>query len=469
MLCRMFQAASLIHSTESSSILRVISWNIGSLQTNPFEFWQAPGSSMRSFQDKLDGSLRRSTIKVEEVVSQDMMNEILGTILDESQSKIMLDIYKTLKLDTLHELITNPLIGLKRYVSLSDRVLRDHARYGRRPSLITGYSGDISSIEVWWPQYVHFMRNVNPWELLRDHDISKFGLSGLSTFELEHFKVFQLVHLILTDAAFIRIAENIPGWNSAVNEFNIVSEAKFDRISQIIESTNADVICLQEVDITALHRFDAYDLFKPPESNGKQDSLILLRKDKFKSSHSISVVRSVASAGDLVLLKSVHIPTGREIVVGSYHGDANGRTTIPFLSSLGSMRNIPDTVIIGSDTNAHANEELENKLSFEQLTNFTMHAEWKLSNPNGEVTTKSCRTFMQAQSHKGHHVSDIHYQSDPKDQILVRGDVRIVGSGIDFTGDGDDTVIPIPSARFPSDHALVWATLDLGTSHDDEL
>ncbi len=467
MLCRMLKSASLMHCTQAIS-LRVISWNLGSLQTNPFEFWQVPGSNVRSIQDKLDESLRRSTVvHVEDVVNVSMMNDVIETIPEILQRRIMLDVYDSLKGLSLHELITNPQIGEKRFVSFADRILRDHPTYGRRPSLISGYSGDISSIEVWWPEYMQFMRNVNPFDLLKEHDISKYGQSGLSPFELEHFKLLQLVHLILTDAAFVRIAENVLNWRSVVNDFNRLSDSRFERISEIIQSKRADVVCLQKVDAGALKPLKGYNAFLPTESNGKQDSVILLRTGRFESTERIIVDRNIASAGNLVLLKSVHVPTGQELVIGSYHGDANGRTTIKFLSSVVNIRNLPQTLIIGSDTNAHASEELTNKLSFTQLRNHAIYANWQLSNPDGHVTTRSCRTFLQAQSHKGHHVSDIHYQSDPKDQILIRDDLRIIASGVDFTGEGNDAAVPIPSPVFPSDHALVSANLDLGFSYSD--
>ena len=276
------------------------------------------------------------------------------------------------------------------------------------------------------------------------------------------------MYLAIADAALISVAEHVVGWQEVASELLAIFDNKFRMISDVISAQKPDVVCLQEVDMQSFVSMPEYNLYTPSESSGKQDSVILLRKDLFTDATPLSLEASIVGPGDLTLLKASVRKSGERLMIASYHGDANGISTIPFLEALHSFKTkyFPDcALIIGSDTNAHFSvENGSNKLSFSKLKEFTDDHQWLLANSHPHVTTRSCRTFFQAQAHKGHHEQDIMYASDPKDNIII-DDFTIKSSGIFF---GSSINQPIPSEELPSDHALVWAEIEI-LKHRSEL
>jgi len=235
-------------------------------------------------------------------------------------------------------------------------------------------------------------------------------------------------------------------WAEAAAAQLAIFAKKFDIVNTILKYHNPDVICLQEVDWKSLSQMEDYEIFTPSESNGKQDSVILLRKGLWKDVQSESLERTLVTA----TLRA----TGEKVIIASYHGEANGITTIPFRHAMRAfmVAKCPDCVlIIGSDTNAHtAPEPSSRKLSFSHLQDFAASQNWLLANTPPVVTTRSCRTLFQAQSHKGQDQDDIIYASDPKDNIMIdKASISAFSSNTN----------PIPNSEFPSDHAQLWAKI----------
>ena len=110
--------------------LKVVTWNLGALQTSLFEFWQEEGSHLRHVQDQLDQVLRSKTnVLLLEIVTHEMIHE-LSELSNSGKSDILHDAYRSLADRSVHAFLTNPEIGRKRFVSMPDRVLREHPQVG---------------------------------------------------------------------------------------------------------------------------------------------------------------------------------------------------------------------------------------------------------------------------------------------------------------------------------------------------
>ena len=431
--------------------IKVASWNVGALQTNPLEFWQPTNSKHRQVQENLDQALQGlgRTIQISDIVSAQMIQDILALDDFGPNMEVIGDVFESIKTISVHAYLTDKNIGRKRFVSMADRLLRD------RPSLISSKRAP-PGISTWWPDYLNYLQETKPIVngILKSHNSPKYGDQGFSKFDKEYYRELQLLHLAIADACHVFLAGTVPLVGNMIAELGDQFGTKFTAIKEILTNHSPDVICLQEVDFFAFQPLLGFDFYRPPASNGKQDSLILLRQGIFDNVSEVHLGSSVVGPGDLVLLTCRQIRSSKSTLIASYHGETNGTTTLPLLEAIHSLSSAYESVIVGSDTNAHY-ESGGSKLEFAELERFTSKMHWKLSN-NANPTTRSCRTFFQAQAHKGHHMSEIHFDSDPKDNIIVGGGARIESSGIFF---GPDCEAPIPNERFPSDHALAWAVV----------
>ena len=442
------------------AVIRVLSWNVGSLQTNPLEFWQPVGSTVRGVQDKLDRALRESkSTLMRDVFTESMLRDIPG------YSAVFQTIHSEFATRSLHAFITDPLIGHKRLVSMPDRVMREFSPFGKRPSLITGYSEPFSSMEHWWAVYLEFMKTVDPlYSVLRGYQTAKYGTSVVSENEIANYKEYQLVYLVAADAALTFLGLRAPEMSAALSMMNSVFARKFEIIYHHLRRHDADVVCLQEVDVSELMNFDFADYISvlPQRSSGKQDSVILLRASVFTQVEPIE--HDLGGIGDLTLVGAVHTATGRRLRIASYHGDTNGQSTIPTITTM--LSGVLDPFVIGIDANTHAKSS-PGKLAFDDFKAFIHDSDLRLCNAAGSPTTMSARSFFQAQSHKGSHASDFEVAADPKDNIIITRDFQIADSGVDFTGERNPDPRLIPNEGFPSDHAIVWAQLELAAQNSE--
>lgn len=159
MLKRLFAVIGVKHMASS---LKVVTWNLGALQTSPFEFWHPEGSKVRHIQHKLDQSLQsKIDLKISDIFDESKVKSLSG-LVESDKLHVITERYRSLAKKSVHAFLTDPEIGRKRFVSMADRVLRDHPVFGLRPSLVTGNTGGATSIEEWWPLYLSFLRNTDP-------------------------------------------------------------------------------------------------------------------------------------------------------------------------------------------------------------------------------------------------------------------------------------------------------------------
>ena len=447
-------------SAISASNIKVVSWNLGSLQTNPFEFWQPQDSSMRQLQSRIDSSISEyHKIPLTIVFTRNMFQDLLPGNSD---------LYDIIIGDrSAGSLLTDPEIGQKRFVSMPDRVTRALQGLGTRPSVMTGFEGDCESFDQWWRLYLDFMRKGDVFKkVLKEYDEGKYERAGLTEIEKSYYREFQLVMLAAADAVLMQIALAHPGWQTDVKRMNNVFSTKFERVLEILAFHNPDVVCLQEVDVFDYPRFpsDEFHVLTDPVAAGKQTSVVLLRRNIFTSPETISFKADFLADEDLLVVKTQHVKSGRQLTVASFHGDTRGKTTLPTLRLI--LDKSDGDIIIGMDANTHTMGS-DGKLVSHELVKFLKSNAYHISNPNAHPTTRSSRTFVQPQSHKGSHEAQLLVSEEPKDWIAASKSIVISSSGIDFTGRAEEVDDYIPNARFPSDHALVFGEVIIGRRTDE--
>ncbi|KAF4749216.1 hypothetical protein FOZ62_024275, partial [Perkinsus olseni] len=156
--------------------------------------------------------------------------------------------------------------------------------------------------------------------------------------------------------------------------------------------------------------------------------------------------RQGLASGDLSVAV-VTTPNDNPLLLASFHGDTNGRLTIPTLRVLSSL-GLP--LLAGVDANCYANATSGNLAVVDFLKAVT---DTGLYHTQPLTTTRNLRTPLQAQSAKTNVLDE-----NPKDYILLtNAGMTIEKSSVDDGGSGRHS---LPNLRFPSDHAIVKAEID---------
>jgi len=178
------------------------------------------------------------------------------------------------------------------------------------------------------------------------------------------------------------------------------------------------------------------------------------------------VDQSALQHGDLLLFTAVH-KDQTPFLIASFHGDANGRSTIPVISAVASVLGKQPqncTLVFGMD----ANVTLTPKAGMQDVDGFLAHCHslrlkscWTHAIKIEECcTTCSARTFLQPQLNKAVRGAQLCIgDANPKDHIIVQSErFNVVSCFKDSTGErrfveGEC----LPSLQFPSDHGIVAA------------
>lgn len=180
--------------------------------------------------------------------------------------------------------------------------------------------------------------------------------------------------------------------------------------------------------------------------------------------------------------------TGGRFILASFHGDTNGLASVPVIDAVdkftklldvnlptpsaeNGLPRLPPTLVFGLDANTHVTHSAGKR---QGVFEFVAHLQkiqlatcWGTQIDPKINTTYNARTFLQPQLNKAVRMCDMESSpltdKHPKDHIVFGSNsfsTQIVQR--DNTGDGqfiDDT--PFPTMSFPSDHALVCATLEM--------
>jgi len=330
-----------------------------------------------------------------------------------------------------------------------------------RPAVTTPYTGWGASLEDWWVAWTTFIFSEQAYEKIIPHPV-KYQ-TGLNEMELEFSQPLQIFHLALFDGILMHMLNTVaPGWMET-KRLLLTSDRVGLSIEILVDSYGSfDALLLQEVSRAAgsliKERLPDFHVIGGG-SGGNNNSLVLARKSYFTE-----VVDETAtfapklpiSCGDacVVLARSVN---GEQVVLASYHSDCDGKMTLPFIDAF-VQHTAGRMCLLGIDGNMTSDPEKGrlNSMSFRKaIVAHGLHS----CLPEDVWTTYKARTFMQPQFQKAVLSTKLKDDADlgPKDHILATAPSYFVSVARDTTGTHQFIDAPLPTERFPSDHAIVAA------------
>ena len=413
-------------------------------------------------------------------------------VLDSNSLKILDDIWhndlKNRKI--VSEFLKDASFGEKRLISMPERVTASiKSLFGKevfRPSPITGFPHEMGDIAIWWGVWKNFMFHTPvcirgksatcPFALLQTIPRAKYP--ALTPEEEAASRPLQALCLALFDAALTWLLSALAPdtWQPLRNDLHrALHEDKPARCVAILQEhyAAADVVFIQEASEAFAARAGAsldHHVLRPAGADGRrrQMSLVLLRRGAFD----LSTVRDVTAdvlerlarpcvePGDLCAV-TVSSARGGRLLLASFHGDSDGRSTAPVLAALDGLarERLPGhTLLVGLDANPPAGGDgaLAAAAAAAGLASC-----WE--GAAGAWTTRKARTPLQPQLHKaaprGSALAPAHARL--ADWLLFRP-AQLAPRAVarDNTGRGRFDAGAggvMPSRAFPSDHAVVAA------------
>jgi hypothetical protein len=477
--------------------LNVVSWNTAAPNNNPFEFWSMHEN--KEYDDMMCAVQKCLDCPAElDVALNDVFTNSMYEVL-----RLELSYQGMQDLDALDEIwnsnmkhrkaitgfLKDTSFGDKRLISMPDRMtssiktLSGQERF--RPSPITGITEDMRDIPTWWSLWKKYMFETsvcvrgkhvtNVFSLLQKIPRAKYP--ALTEAEEAVSRSLQTLCLALFDAVFTFLLSKIAPetWQPLKRSLHkALFENKASSCVSILQSQyyDADVIFVQEASEAFAARAGVclnHHVLRPSGVDGRrcQMSLILVKKGMFEHSSAHDLTNKVlddlavkcVDKGDLCLFK-IRSKQG-QFLLASFHGDSNGRSTGPVLAALDTLarESYPDhTLIFGLDANLTGEaSDLDSLLAEKSLSSC-----WEGQDLRSLWTTYNARTHLQPQLHKAVGLSDVldRRHMRLKDWILFYdAQLAIKSVSRDNTGTGGFVTRVMPSQAFPSDHAIVCATL----------
>jgi hypothetical protein len=247
-------------------------------------------------------------------------------------------------------------------------------------------------------------------------------------------------------------------------------------IGNYAKTLKPDVIFLTEVGFGLQQSLisgmsDEYWYAKHPDastatSKKKEFNLILFRKDKFQGA------TGAPEAGGFDVAELLMVPVkglgGEDYLLGAFHGQSSGSTSIRATNVILERAGENAKVIAGMDANVINAEarEIEQFASYTTFDDYNSNLESKglgtssaaLSDMN---TCKKVRTIVNTQLQKAVRLADASSSMDknPKDHTIFKKDQLEVVNAIKINSPSDGTYdddLVFPTANFPSDHGLLF-------------
>eukprot|EP00802_Teleaulax_amphioxeia_P005775 Tamp_05779.p1 GENE.Tamp_05779~~Tamp_05779.p1 ORF type:complete len:578 (+),score=107.65 Tamp_05779:81-1736(+) len=506
--------------------LRVATWNVAAINNNPFEYWITyPDAKyvelMQGVQEFVSAPGARD-VPVHEVFTDSMAKELF-TELASRQIAGLSEVetlwgqqYRGRKI--ISEFIKDKALGKKRLASMPDRVTNtiQTADGGKalRPTVINCYQDSLPTMDTWWERWKGFMfqtklpakgkdteaKMLQPFEMLQPILQSKYP--DITLEEQAVSIPLQTLCMAIFDAILVHMLLHVgrDSWQPIrTNICEALNRHKNDKIKEILKKTYFDshVIMLQET----ASAFVA-DLRNDPEISGKylvvspagasakrdQNSLILLDKRAFVVSSVTEVTdkilkhdetKAISAPGDVLAITAT--TSGHQtLLLVSFHGDTNGLATKPLVSAImqalrSDFSENPPALVLGMDGNTYKKhsdsyqgvEDLQHMLVALGLSSI-----WGDTPDPLKPTTCNARTYLQPQLNKAVSKEETFTKGDVnlKDWIVFRkGEFASINGTVvrDNQGTGHYTErMVFPTLDFPSDHAVVAATLvEVNESH----
>lgn len=479
--------------------IEVLSWNVASINKNPFEFWlETKDAGYNKLMDKVEQIITnpgKKNISVSDVFSEKMFQKLYKKVegIDKQWGKgawIVQQSWNEYKKMKIFDFIMNDDIGEKRLVSMPDRVtanIETAKGTKHRPTAINNYIGKLKDLDSWYHLWFQFMFEedfVDPKTqgvekaFRKLVPISKDKYPALDKDEAENSLQLQVLALAIFDAAMVYLMTltNPKKWLKVKKKmFKVVDKKKIPMIVNTLKKKyiSTDVMFLQEVSeqvMTALKADPklkkAFHFVSPKDFDAarNQNSIALLSKEHFDDEIQVqdvpSSVDDIVGRGDLLLIWCKSLKYDIRYQLASFHGDTGGLSTVKVLNALkkdlDARENSSEVVALwGMDANAYSQDK-KNVLKVaefhEAYTKHGMRTSWgtqkeELAGDKFPRTTLNARTFCQPQLNKA--VARANYElnekceNNPKDYILFRasGAMRQKGEGyLDNVGRGPLTI-----------------------------
>jgi len=510
-------------------VLKAATWNIAAINNNPFEYWITHDDPeynllMAGVQAFISDPGERD-VPVSEVFSAEHFSALHGLMAEQDWTG----------LDKVSEFWHNDLsnrkivsgfmkdksLGDKRLASMPDRVTNtiDTADQGRvfRPTVISCYSGDLSSQQAWWKAWSDFMfrtplrlpgknssdapKETIAAELLGPIKRAKYPAI---TEEEEAISIpLQTLCAAVFDSILVHIVNTVSpsgAWQTIkAGVLAALYDNKLQRTLEILAAGKHDILFVQEASSSfpAAVSADTSPLCAShfvvaPEAKSKSDqnSLLLLSRAAFDEASVVELTNKAlglcstsdapVAAGDLLAI-SVKAKAGgpadlaaadgaqTSYLLASFHGDTNGLASLPVLQAVHALaQSMPEHLLIfGLDANTAIKGKpgkIQGVEEFaEAFTSLGYSSCWGSSLDASNYTTYCARTFLQPQLQKACALEERATKGDrnPKDFVLFSASLWTVETvGRDNTGEGrfEDEMV-LPTLAFPSDHALLAATI----------
>jgi hypothetical protein len=420
--------------------------------------------------------------------------------------------YKNRKI--ISEFIKDDLIGLKRLVSMPDRVTNTISlstkENAMRPTVINCYMESIDTSQKWWTQWKQFMFQKKlpvldkyPSDMLSSIKHAKYP--SITEEEEAISLPLQTMSLAIFDAILVHMMNSIDKkWTNIRHEIcTSLNINKTPRVIDILSTTYRyyDILFLQEVGASFLDRMKdekaidnvlskTHDMYLPSniDTSRDQNSIILLQKDKYRNVKDITVdvIASYNSDpahassplpvvnGDLICITADDAESDNnggviQYFFASFHGDTNGLATKAVLTAVHdyAVHTLPHhKVLFGMDANTYASPlpDQQGVVDFAKFYNSLNMNSCYGHNPNPlNFTTFHARTYLQPQLNKAitFEEKDIKGDKNPKDFIVFfNGDFQVVQTVKDNTGKKKYIEgMVFPTLVFPSDHGITSTIL----------
>eukprot|EP00756_Hemistasia_phaeocysticola_P004452 Hpha_TRINITY_DN12823_c0_g2::TRINITY_DN12823_c0_g2_i1::g.24250::m.24250 len=400
-----------------------------------------------------------------------------------------------------------------------------------RPAVINCFAGgSIGTVQKWWPVWRDFMfRQKFSFEkegasmpvAARIVPLSHKKYPAVTPDEEKVSVPLQILCLAVFDAVTVYMMNQVDPekWEAkrAALAFSFGMTGKIERTLQVLARSysDRDIVFLQETSVSFARAageggMQETHLVVPldkPDTRRPQNSLILLSRKTFPDPQSQDVTEAVLSGADAglgqgdLLCSVVNSATGAKLLLASLHPDTNGLRTLPAVSAVAGYAVKHGLIpVLGIDANAHWAGNPGEKLGVaefdEALPKLGLTSTWSQEGrpAGGRLTTFNARTCLQSQTNKAVRSKDVEAAAEwarraegegegsrpvnkaidmhPKDFIIYSpAHYRAEGqTGRDSTGERryvPGCTLPLPN--FPSDHALVFASLQPAVETRSEL
>ena len=464
--------------------LSTLTFNVSGVNLNPFEFWSDMNdpeyvSFMVAFEQAVnnmdDDTLTREifTPKMFDELESEM-NKLRWVGVSETRHVYESDLGKR---TIISGFLKDKLLGEKRLVSFPDRYTNTINVNGEppacRPTPINQCVANFTNLDEWFCEWKRFMFSAkldnekNPCDLL---EIIKSNKYPAITDEEERISLpLQTLCLAVFDAILVYLADStrIDWRRIKTNLLDTLVRNKVPRLVNILSKTYADfdVMFLQECSETFIGALRESPLghthtvtsHMSDTNSRNQASVVVTKNSTFTNVCDVTDLMQCSSEiaeGDLVSVLATH-KNGRQLMLCSFHGDSEGRHTIPVLRDVDRLTcSLSTGLVFGLDANTTDNtlNEFQEVVFWCNLVN-----SWKTE---PLATTYNARTSLQPQFHKAVKLENLHNKSskNPKDHII--GTFHAVNPCMrDNTGNKEFVDQPFPSSVFPSDHAIVYGNV----------